>query len=301
MYGTPQFAHHGPGTYYLGAPLSTRRRRRRLSGLGSLTADQATEQVFPAAQVRSSAGHNQSVRDQILASVNAGQILNAQGSPDYIPGSGQCSATGVSSNLKLAQTSAGLALTGTSIGLVAAGVVTSAALAPFTLGISALIGLFPIFFGHHAQAVKKEQSVLCTAVPAANNYLQVIDQGVQSGQFTAQQGIDALNSLLSDFGSQVSSIRNGNDPTSSGQCNAACVEYSKLRAIVIFKSSQYQDLAAQQAAQAANPIGAAAQTISAALAPVTGAVQSVEAAASSAGLPTWALPAAGFFLLWKLI
>lgn len=290
MYGTPQFAQRGPGTYYLGAPLSRRRKSslRRLSSLGALTAEQAAEQVFPASQVKSSAGHNQAVRDGILAAVNAGQLLNAQGGPDYVPGTGQCAATGKSTNVRLAQISGQMALTGINVAAalsssIAAALGGAAVLGAATLGIGALIGLFPLLFGHHAAAVKKEQSILCSAVPAANNYLQIIDQGVQSGQATPQQAIAALSSLLSDFGSQVSSIRHGNDPTSSGECNAACVEYSKLRAIVLQKSSQYQDLIAQQAA------------------PITSVVQSAEAAVTSAGLPAWVLPAAGFFLLWKVV
>jgi len=220
--------------------------------LGALTAEQATEEVFPASRVTSSAGHNAAARAQILESAGAGEIMGASGA-DYVPGTSQCSAAAGSGpgNVQLAQTASGLALQGTSIGLVASGTVAAAALAPWTMGISAIIGLFPLLFGHHAQAVKKEQSVLCTAVPAANNYLQIIDQAVKSGKATPQQGIDALNSLLSDFESQVSSIRQGNDPTSSGQCNAACIEQTKLHAVVLVMQSEYQDMISAAAAQPA--------------------------------------------------
>jgi len=216
--------------------------------LGSLTAEQATEEVFPASRVTSSAGHNAAARAQILASAGAGEIMGASGA-DYVPGTSQCSAAAGSGpgNVQLAQTASGLALQGTSIGLVASGTVAAAALAPWTMGISAIIGLFPLLFGHHAQAVKKEQSVLCTAVPAANNYLQIIDQAVKSGKATPQQGIDALNSLLSDFESQVSSIRHGTDPMSAGECNAACIEQTKLHAVVLVMQSNYQDMIASAA------------------------------------------------------
>jgi hypothetical protein len=227
--------------------------------LGALTPEQATEEVFPASRVTSSAGHNAAARAQILASAGAGEIMGASGA-DYVPGTSQCSAAAGSGpgNVQLAQTASGLALQGTSIGLVASGTITAAALAPWTMGISAIIGLFPLLFGHHAQAVKKEQSVLCTAVPAANNYLQIIDQAVKSGKATPQQGIDALNSLLSDFESQVSSIRQGSDPTSSGQCNAACIEQTKLHAVVLVMQSEYQDMisAASVAAPAPVPVTA---------------------------------------------
>jgi hypothetical protein len=211
--------------------------------LGALTPEQATEEVFPASRVTGAAGHNAAARAQILASASAQEIVGASGA-DYVPGTSQCAAAagGGPGNVQLAQTAAGLALQGTAIGLVAAGTFTAAALAPWTMGISAIIGLFPIIFGHHAQAVKAEQSVLCTAVPAANNYLQIIDQAVKSGKATPQQGIDALNSLLSDFESQVSSIRHGTDPMSAGECNAACIEQTKLHAVVLLMQSEYQDM-----------------------------------------------------------
>jgi len=238
-------------------------------GLGALTAEQATEEVFPASRVTSSAGHNAAARAQILESAGAGEIMGASGA-DYVPGTSQCSAAAGSGpgNVQLAQTASGLALQGTSIGLVASGTITAAALAPWTMGISAIIGLFPLLFGHHAQAVKKEQSVLCTAVPAANNYLQIIDQAVKSGKATPQQGIDALNSLLSDFESQVSSIRQGNDPTSSGQCNAACIEQTKLHAVVLVMQSQYQDLITQSAVPVSTPVTAPPVPASPVIAPV---------------------------------
>lgn len=289
MYGTPQFAQRQQGTYYLGAPLSPQRRRRshRFSGLGALTADQAVEQIFPAAQVRSGAGHNSAVRSLMVQAVQAGQMLNASGSPAYIPGTVQCSASGVSSNVKLAQVSGTMALTGLNVAAAMSttvGTAIGAALGPLTMGISTIIGLLPIFFGHHAQAVKKEQSVLCTAVPAANNYLQVIDQAVQSGASSPSDGIAALNSLLSGFKAQVQPIMQGTSPTSSGECNAACVMYSQLAAICAYRASVYQDMASQQSAS----------PVSSALTPITTALQ-------SAGLPSWLLPAAGFFVLWEVL
>jgi hypothetical protein len=223
-------------------------------GLGALTPEQATEEVFPASQVPHSAGGTgAAARDQILASAQAQEIMGAQGA-DYVPGSSQCAhavgSPGIS-NVQLATIGSGLALTGTSIGLTASGLVTAAALAPWTMGISAIIGLFPILFGHHSQAVRKEQSVLCSAVPAANNYLQLIDQAVKSGKASPQDGIHALDSLLSDFESQVASIRHGTDPMSSGECNAACVEQTKLHAVVLLMQSQYQDLISSAALPAA--------------------------------------------------
>lgn len=277
MYGTPQFARPRGGTYLMGAPLSRspRRRLQRFSGLGALTPDQAVEQIFPAAQVKKSAGHNQSVRDQMLASVQAGQILNVQGSPAYIPGTSQCAASGTSASQ----------VTLTSIASVAGQLAPETGpAAPFVAIGAGIAGLFGAILGHHAAAVKKEQSVLCSAVPAANNYLNLIDQAVQTGASSPQDGITALGTLLADFKATVQSIMHGNSPTSSGECNAACVIYSELAAICTYRASVYQDMAATQAA---NPTGAALQT--------------AEAAVASAGLPSWLLPAAGFFVLWEVL
>jgi len=271
-----------------GAGTSKSKRSSRMGRyLSAITADQATEQVFPAAQVRSSAGHNQSVRDQILASASAGQILNAQGALDYA-GGGQCAGASMTKPAILT-TASGMALKFAAL---------TGPAAPFVIAGAAIAGVFAFIFGHHAAAIKKEQSILCAAVPAANQALEIIDQALQSGQVSPADAIAALNNLLSGFGQQVASIRHGNDPMASGECNAACVEYSKLRAIVLQKASQYQDLATAQQAAAANPVASAL----APFAPVTGAVTSaVSAASASTGIPSWILWAGGGFLLWKLL
>src|SRR5580704_16337991 len=175
MYGTPQFARRRGGSYLRGAPLSrhARRRLQRFSGLGALTADQAVEQIFPAAQVKTSAGHNSAVRALMVQAVQTGQLIDATGSPAYIPGTADCAASGVSATqvtlTSIAATAGKLApLTGPA--------------APFVLIGAAIAGLFGAILGHHQAAVRKEQSVLCSAVPAANNYLNLIDQAVQTGQ-----------------------------------------------------------------------------------------------------------------------
>lgn len=276
------------GMMYLSGRASSKTRRSlgrySLRGLGALTADQATEQVFPAAQVKTSAGHNQSVRDQILASVNAGQILNAQGGSDYVPGTGQCSMSKNTGQVALQSA------TGVAGGLLLK--IGAASGNPIILasGAAAEIAslVFSVIFGHHRAAVAKEQTILCAAVPAANESLQVISQAVQSGQFTPQQGIQALQTMLQQFGSAVASIRQGASPTSSGQCNAACVEYAKLNAIVIYMTSQFQDMAAASSSAPASSV-------------TTGVTSVVENVAASTGIPPIALYAIGGLLLWKLI
>jgi hypothetical protein len=261
--------------------------------LAGITPEQAAEVAFPHSQVSSKAGFTQTVYDNIVSAAQSGTFVA------FNPG--QCSGVSSGGNIKLIQTGGSLALTGVSIGLTSAGIAAAGALAPFTLGISALIGIFPMFFAHHAAAVAQERKVICAAVPAAQNYLQVIDQAVQSGQVDAAHGISALQSLLSDFTNQVSSIMK----KSSSACNAACVWVEQLTAIVAMKSSEYQDLeagAAQQIVPArpntTAPSGTTAPASSyssfysgAALAP----------AAATSSLPNWwpiaAAAAVGLFLL----
>ena len=279
---------------------------RRQSLLGALTPDQAAELVFPKAQIRSGAGHNQSIWDQIRQSAAGGRILDVHGSPAYVPGTAQCSATGQSSNIKLAQVSGTLALTGVNIAAmtsasVMAAVGGAAVLGAATLGIGAIIGLFPIFFGHHAAAVKKEQSVLCAATPAANNYLQVIDDAVRTGKATPQQGIDALSSLVTDFEAQVAAIRHGDNPMSPGECNAACVIQSELRGVVLRKQSQYQDLIAAQAPPASSGPSLAPPVTSGSTMQLPVAVTPAQVSAAAASSPGWlplaAIVVLGFFLV----
>jgi hypothetical protein len=269
-------------------------RRTLLGRLGALDPATAAQQV-----ISSQPALNASSKQAITASAAALTMLDASGNPAYIPGTADCSAAGPQTgpnDLQLAQTASGLALTGTTIGLTTAGAVSAAALAPFTLGISAIIGLFPLLFGHHAQAVKAEQSTLCAAVPAANNYLKIIQQAVSTGSATPQEAIDALNSLVSDFQSQVSSILK----MDSSHCNAACVMISELKAIVLVLESQYQDMIAAGAPATSGGAGPTSAPVVA-----SGSTMQIPstpaAAAPSSSLPSWfplaAIAALGFLLV----
>jgi hypothetical protein len=271
--------------------------------LGALTPDQAAKTVFPNAPRSPNAGHNMKTYNEIVAAAQAGLVGGSAAS--YRPGTGDCSASGQSSNVKLAQMAGGMALTGVNAAaMMSASVMAAlggaAILGAATLGIGALIGLFPLLFSHHAAAVKKEQSILCSAVPAANNYLAIIDQAVNNGQATPQHAIDALSSLLSDFDSQVAPIRHGVDPNDSGECNAACVISTQLKAIVLLKQSQYQDLAAKQAQPASSGPSSAPPVSSGSTMTLPVAATPAQAAAaassSSSWLPIAAIVLVGFFL-----
>jgi hypothetical protein len=232
----------------------------------------------------------------IRDSAAAGQMLDSNRLPGYVPGTADCSATGQSSNVKLAQVSGQMALTGINVAAALSTTVAMSigtALGPLTMGLSTLIGLFPLLFGHHAAAVKKEQSMLCAAVPAANNYLQIIDQAVQTGKATPQSAIQALASLISDFQTQVAPIIHGSDPMSAGECNAACVMLSELRAIVALKQSQYQDLAAQSTPAMTSGSGPTSGVVTSGSTLTIPAAQPAGGAASS---PSW-LPIAALIVV----
>jgi hypothetical protein len=222
---------------------------RRLRGLGAMDPSTAAAQV-----IGSDKNVNAGSKSAIAASAGALQLLDANGQPAYIPGP-ECSAatgapSGAQNDMKLASTSAGLALTGVNVGLMATGTALGPLTAGISIAVSSIIGLFSTLINHHAQAVAKEQTVLCSAVPAANNYLNIIAQAVSSGLSTPADGISALESLKGDFRSAVGSIYN--------DCNAACVMNMELDAVILVMESQFQDMISAASAAAAVPVAAPA-------------------------------------------
>jgi hypothetical protein len=254
--------------------------------LGAITADQAAAQAMPKNTIRNKAGFTQAVYDEIVNAARTGQFN------DYNAQATSC-VTGPSTTgqqvLSLTSSGAGLALTGAiQTGLIAVG--------PATLGISiaiaGIVGIFGTIFSHHAAAIAKERRILCASGPAANNYLQIIDQAVQMGKATPAQAKQALQSLLADYTSTVQPIIKNN----SGQCNAACVELKELTAIVAYKSSVYDDMA--NAAPVSSSSGAGPTSAPAVSSGST--LQIPPASAASAGVapaaPRW-LPIAALIAL----
>lgn len=272
MYLAPQSATlHGPARGALPLPARRRLRPRTIGnyagGLAAITADQAAQQAMPTSTIRNTPGFTQQVYNNIVAAAQSGQFTdyNAQAKSCQ----GQQKSTGAAV-LGIVGSGATLALsTAVKAGLITAGPVT----AGISIAIAGIVGLFGTILSHHAAAVAKENRILCASGPAANNYLQVIDQAVQNGQATPADAVNALDSLLADYKTAVTPIIK----MSSSACNAACVELKELTAIVAYKKSLYQDMAAAQAAQPGGAI------------------------AASLGIPTWALYAAGGVLLWKLL
>jgi hypothetical protein len=123
----------------------------------------------------------------------------------------------------------------------------SAAIPFIGLGVAGLIGIWSIMSSHHAAAVAQEQSDYDTANSAAENYMQLIQQGVASGQITPAHAIDALNSMFDGY-MQATAASARNNP-----CNANCLGRMVLKANVIYWSAQYQameDAAKSQAGSA---------------------------------------------------
>jgi hypothetical protein len=219
-------------------------------GLGALTPESAADTVFPASRVTSRVGFDQRERDGIVNSAQSGQIYVEPGWDKYCQGA--------SGGLKPA-----LLTTGGMMTLKFAAATGPAA--PFVALAGGIMSVFGAIFGHHAAAYAREKSVVCAAVPAANDSLSVIDQAVRSGQITPQQAMNALDQVQSDFAATVAPIVKDD----ASHCNASCSYKRELAAVVALRKSQYQDLIAAQTAT-----------------PGSGVVSPI---AATLGIPTWAV------------
>lgn len=104
---------------------------------------------------------------------------------------------------------------------------------PFVGGfLNSLLGAFG---GHHAAAVKTEQATLCEAVPAANQFLQGIDQLFETGQLDAATALSALDQGLQNWREMVRPILKD----SGGKCNAACVYEKCFLACIAYRKQAY--------------------------------------------------------------
>jgi hypothetical protein len=219
-------------------------------------------------------------------------------------------------NLNLFQTASGLALgtTGAGIGIAAAAHAISAAAAGAATaaiaGAGVVIAIVDMIIEHHKAAVRQEDQIYCAALPAAANAFAVIQQGVQSGALTPQQGMDGLDHLLSRF-EEIIAPSYGHSPF----CNALCEQKLMLDAYVRYWKGQYQAMVDAQAA--APPVAppalapatpaAPAATLTTPTTPRPAPTVSVPSAASGGGwltqnsllpfAPNWAVLALGAALL----
>ncbi len=244
--------------------------------LGALTPEQATEQIFPQARIGNGPGHDARTRGFVLSSAQAAAANSGMFTTAYMPGAAPCGSAVSMVKPALLSTTSGLALKFAPQAFAAGPIVGG-----IVLAVAGIAKLFSVIFAHHAKAMAREQSTLCAAVPAANQSLELIDQAVAGGQATPADGIAALDSVVSGFRQAVSGIIKGADPTSSGECNAACENLSELRAYVLLKQSQYRDLAA-------------AQTVS-----VPGTIATALASGNLSSLLPWAAAGLGLWLVLK--
>jgi hypothetical protein len=113
-------------------------------------------------------------------------------------------------------------------------------------GISAAVSAVPFvgqflqvltggIFAHHAGAVKREQAVLCQAVPIAVAFLEGIDQLVASGQLDAKTAAAAMDQGYQNWHPQIVSILQD----TGGKCNAACFYEKNFQAAIAGRKRRY--------------------------------------------------------------
>lgn len=258
-----------PMTIHMVQADRSRRMYRPAKGLGALTPEQAAKQAMPT--VKNTPGFTQEVFNNIVQAAQTGNF--------DIPLPASCSGQGgAPSGARLAQVAAVGSGAATKIGLMIPALATGPG-AIIVAGIAAAINIFGALFAHHAQAVQKEQQAICASVPAAIDGLNAIEQAVSDGTISPSDGIAMLRNLQQQFLQTISGVTKN----SSSACNAGCVWTKMLNAIVLQKTSQWQDMAA------------AASSTTATSGP--GAVSS----ASSVGtLPAWLPWAAAAGLLFFL-
>lgn len=318
MYVQPQLAPRRsapPSLLTWGAPLNPTRRDAGVRGLGatpSITAGTkgplgttmppgATQDMLAVAQqcqpsTGTRPGDSQDTINLMVASMMAGQILTAGGNgitpfnPATITGCNGVAPANPAATVQLIGQAGSLGLVGVSTGAAIAGATAIGSVVPI-IGtiVGAIVGLFAAIFAHHSMVNNAILKDVCSLVPAANNYLSIIQNAVATGQQTPAQAVQALQSLKSDFHSQAAGFKYYND------CNALCVYDKVCCAVCGYLIKHYQAAAAV----------AAAPTVTTVVNPTTGQVQTVAVPASSSGVlsslstPELLVGAAIIFLLMK--
>ena len=143
--------------------------------------------------------------------------------------------------------------------------------------VSSVLSLITAPFQHHAQAVQNEQNTLCIAVPDANNFLAVVDQYVNSGQWDHVTAVQEMENGFTAWKREVAAILKD----TSGQCNAACVYEKAFRAAIEKRKLDYQQIEAQQSSVSKNlpasvvsAVGSVGASVGDFLKKQTGAVES---------------------------
>lgn len=296
MYLYPQPVRRGSGFQGLGGSVRRQRPRRlRLRGLGqasALTADQAFQQAMSMYS-----GQHVNPRDYPGNSAWIASMVRQIGAAQFDPWPG---CTGQAPSLNLFQTASGLALgtTAATVGILShtTSLIPAAAVPVIgwvVAGVGAIISIIGAIFAHHAAAVKRDMNFSCSALPAVNNALALIQQGVQNGTMSPSDAAAALPQIYSQFmaaGGASGSITGPGGIPSGGApinnhpyCNSNCEMSVVLLAMVLYWQSKFQAMAAQAAAG-----------------PLTSSVQSsVQAAAAAVGIPSWLIWALGGYLVYE--
>jgi hypothetical protein len=242
--------------------------------LGAVPPDSTfADLVLPASRVSSTAGFRPADRQNILSALVSEFIpVYSPCNPNAGPSGSTIAQAFGQSVLKLATSPQGMATLGPAAPYVALG--------------GAITSLFGSIFGAHAAAVGREQAALCAAIPAANQFLQQVDQAFQSGQLSAGQAASLLDQVVQQYESGVAPIIK----MTSSACNAACVYLRMLQAIAAKRKAQYADQAA-----AAPPLTPSIFSSSPSGSPATASFT----AESSGSLWPWAAAAGVLFLLLR--
>jgi hypothetical protein len=172
--------------------------------------------------------------------LQSGQMNAAAFSPNCV--------TQPAPSLNIFQTVSGLAIGTTAAGigilaathstLIAAGAIP--VIGAVIAGAGVVISIVDMIIAHHAAAVKLEQQLGCAAIAASNNAISLIDQAVANGQMRPADAAAGLDALYQKVAAYVAPAVKHNP------CNANCTMLIELKAIVLFKKSQYLAMAAQQ-------------------------------------------------------
>jgi hypothetical protein len=191
------------------------------------------------------------------------------------------------SDLNLADAAASATQQGLNVAskIVSAGSTIAAAIPIIGFAISGILDIFTAIFEHHAQAVKQEQQLGCAGIQAANNAFAVIAEGVSNGQIDPADAATALPTIVQNARSYMApSIQNN-------PCNADCEAAVLIDAIAIYWAAQYQQLAAQNAANATDAAAQAqtltpASSLSPGSVPVSASTGTTSTGASTAAVTT---------------
>lgn len=256
--------------------------RRRLRGLGflgqasTLTAAQAFQQAIQQSgfgPLNPRDFQNPTYLSKVAEQIQAGQFDTAWVSPSCVG----IISSNPTEDLSLTQAAGKIAgATTGALATAAAGSAAGVALGAATFGIGIVVAILSAIFAHHAQAVEQEQQIECTVTAAANNSMNVLAEGVSSGQIAPADAATALNTLYSQY-QAMAKPSFGTSPW----CNANCELEIIMLGMVIYWQAQYNAMAE---AAASNPAGNAVSSV-----------------AASTGLPAWALYAAGGLLLYELL